>query len=60
MILSYDDDEIGSEMTTNYIVISKNLSIKEARHELISQAGENDNINTIYAVDNNNCFFGCY
>lgn len=58
MILSYDDDEIGSEMTTNYIVISKNLSIKEARHELISQAGENDNINTIYAVDNNNCFFG--
>ena len=48
MILSYDDDEIGSEMTTNYIVISKNLSIKEARHELISQAGENDN----------NCFFG--
>ena len=58
MILSYDDDEIGSEMTTNYIVISKNLSIKEARHELISQAGENDNINTIYAVDDNNCFFG--
>ena len=58
MLLSYDDDEIGSEMTTNYIVISKNLSIKEARHELISQAGENDNINTIYAVDDNNCFFG--
>ena len=58
MILSYDDDEIGSEMTTNYIVISKNLSIKEARNELISQAGENDNINTIYAVDDNNCFFG--
>ena len=58
MILSYADDEIGSEMTTNYIVISKNLSIKDATHELISQAGENDNINTIYAVDENNCFYG--
>ena len=31
MILSYDDDEIGSEMTTNYIVISKNLSIKRSQ-----------------------------
>lgn len=58
MILSYADDEIGSEMTTNYIVISKNLSIKDATHELISQAGENDNINTIYAIDENNCFYG--
>lgn len=58
MILSYEDDEIGSEMTTNYIVVKKNLTIKEATHQLITQAGENDNINTIYVVDDKDSFYG--
>ena len=58
MILSYEDDEIGSEMTTNYIVVNKNLTIKEATHQLITQAGENDNINTIYVVDDKDSFYG--
>lgn len=58
MILSYEDDEIGSEMTTNYIVVKKNLTIKEATHQIITQAGENDNINTIYVVDDKDSFYG--
>ena len=58
MILSYDEDEIGSEMTTNFIVIPKGLNIKQATHELIVQAGENDNISTIYVVDENGRFYG--
>lgn len=58
MILSYEDDEIGSEMTTNYIVVKKNLTIKEATHQLITQAGDNDNINTIYVVDDKDSFYG--
>lgn len=58
MILSYEDDEIGSEMTTNYIVVKKNLTVKEATHQLITQAGENDNINTIYVVDDKDSFYG--
>lgn len=58
MILSYEDDEIGSEMTTNYIVVKKNLTIKEATYQLITQAGENDNINTIYVVDDKDSFYG--
>ena len=53
LILSYEDDEIGSKMTTNFIVIGKNLNIRQATHELIRQAGENDNISTIYVVDEN-------
>ena len=58
MILSYDDDEIGSEMTTNYVVINKNLTIRQATRELITQAGENDNITTIYVEDDNGYFYG--
>jgi len=45
-------------MTTNYIVVKKNLTIKEATHQLITQAGENDNINTIYVVDDKDSFYG--
>ena len=51
MLLSYDEDEIGSCMTTNYICIHENLNIRQAMSELVRQAGENDNISTIYVVD---------
>ena len=44
LITSFDDDEIGSRMTTNYIVIHENISVKEAMSQLITQAAENDNI----------------
>ena len=51
MLLSYDEEEIGSCMTTNYVCIRKDLSIRQAMSELVRQAGENDNISTIYVVD---------
>ena len=58
LILSYDDDEIGSLMTTNYISIGNQLTIRQAMRELVRQAGENDNISTIYVTDQNGCFYG--
>ena len=58
LLLSYDDDEIGSCMTTNFIVIHNNLTIKQAMHELVKQAGDNDNISTIYVIDDNDNFYG--
>jgi len=58
LIASFDEDEIGSRMTTNYIVIRENLSVKEAMSELIRQAAENDNISTIFVVDENGQFYG--
>lgn len=58
LLLSYADDEIGSCMTTNFIVIHNNLTIKQAMHELVKQAGDNDNISTIYVVDDNDKFYG--
>lgn len=58
LINSYDEDEIGSLITTNYICIRQNLTIRQAMHELIRQAGENDNITTIYVVDEKGCFCG--
>ena len=58
MLLSYDDDEIGSYMTTNYICIPSGLTVKQAMSQLVRQAGENDNIMTIYVVDSDECFAG--
>ncbi len=58
LIASYDEDRIGSLITTNYICIPKTLDIRSAMHELIRQAGEHDNISTLYVTDENGKFSG--
>lgn len=58
LIASFDEDEIGSRMTTNCIVIRENLSVKQAMAELVSQAEENDNISTIFVTDSDGEFYG--
>lgn len=58
LILSYDEDEIGSKITTNFIEIKNNLTVRQAMRELINQAGKNDNITTIYVSDADGKFYG--
>lgn len=58
LIRSYDDELIGSKMTTNYIKIKEGLTVKQATKSMIEQARKNDNLNTIYVVDDNNHFAG--
>lgn len=55
---SFDEDEIGSKMTTNYISIQAGMGVREAMHILIEQAAENDNISTIYVVDEEETLVG--
>ena len=45
-------------MTTNFIVIKNDLTIRQAMRELIRQAGENDNILTVYVTDEAGKFYG--
>ena len=58
LLLSYDEDEIGSYMTTNFILIHNDLTVREAMRELVRQAGENDNISAIYVVDRQEQYYG--
>lgn len=58
MLVSFDEDEIGSIMTTNFIEITPDMSVKQAMKALVSQAADNDNISTIYVVDNEEVFYG--
>ena len=55
---SFDEDEIGSKMTTNYISVKSGSTVPEAMTELLSQAAENDNVSTIYVVDEDETFVG--
>ena len=55
---SFDEDEIGSRMTTNYVSVSAKSTVRAAMKELIAKAATNDNISTIYAVDDDGTFVG--
>ncbi|MGN0564166.1 MAG: magnesium transporter [Candidatus Heritagella sp.] len=58
LLASFDEDEIGSKMTTNYIRITSGISVRQAMRELVDQAAENDNISTLYVVDSDGVYYG--
>lgn len=51
LIASFDEDQVGHMMTTNYVAVPDTATVKEAMRSLVEQARENDNINTIYVID---------
>ena len=50
LIRSFSEDEAGSLMTNDFVSIPETYTIKQAMNSLVRQAGENDNINTIYVT----------
>ncbi len=57
LINSYDNNLIGSKMTTNFVTVDKDVTVKKAMSSVIKQAADNDNITTIYVLDGNT-FYG--
>ncbi len=55
---SYEKDEIGSKMTTNFILVRRNMTVQEARKALVAQAEKNDNISAIYVCDEKGIYCG--
>ena len=58
LIDSYDDDEFGSRMSTNFISIKKGATVKGAMKTLVADAAENDNIYTIFVTEEDGSFYG--
>jgi len=58
LINSYADNQFGSLMTTNFIAVKTGLSQKEIMTSLVDQAKENDNIGTIYMLNDNDTLYG--
>ena len=55
---SYDEDQFGSKMSMNFIVIERDQTIKKAMRTLIAEAAENDNIYTLFVVNDDGSFYG--
>ena len=51
LLESYEEDEFGSYMSTNFIAIPRDSTVKSAMRALVSQAAENDNIHTLFVTD---------
>ena len=58
LITSYDEDAVGSRMTTNFILIKSDMSVKQAMKTMVEQAAENDNVSTIYVEGTDGAYFG--
>lgn len=58
LVGSFDEEEIGSKMSTNFISVLEGSFVKDAMNILIKEAPENDNIGTLYVVDSQNRFKG--
>ena len=58
LLNSFDEEEIGSKMSTNYVAFQEDTSISQAMSELIQQAAEHDNISTLYVIDSCGTYLG--
>lgn len=58
LINQYEDYQLGSKMTNNYIIISKDNTIKTAMKSVIKQAADNDNVSIIYVEDEFKKYYG--
>ena len=58
LLESYEDDEFGSRMSTNFIAVKRNLTIKQAMKALVTEAAENDNIYTLFVTEEDGSFYG--
>ena len=60
LITAFDENQIGSLMTNDFVCINHNLSVKESMKRVVKEAGENSNISTIFVVDNEQHYLGAF
>ncbi len=58
LISAYPDELIGSRMTNDFVSIQNTLTVKKATRSVIQQAGEMDNISTIFVTDETGVYLG--
>lgn len=58
LLASYEEDRIASRMTTNFVSIDSEDTVKDAMRTVISEAAEHDNISMIYVLDRQGMYYG--
>ena len=54
----FEETQIGSHITTNFICIDRTDSVKEAMNQLLVQARNHDNIETLYIIEPDGTYYG--
>ena len=57
-IQAYEDDELGSKMTNNYVIIHTTDNVKSAMKQVIKEAADNDNVSNIFVLNDDETFYG--
>lgn len=60
LLNSFNDSEIGSRMSTNFVSVPETVTVKQALRSVVEQAANHDNVNTIYATDADGCYCGAF
>ena len=58
LLESYGEDEFGSRMSTNFISVRRGSNVKSAMKTLVAEAAENDNIYTLFVLEEDGTFYG--
>lgn len=58
LITAYDEDQIGSLMTNDFVTVKNTFSVKQAMNSLVSQAEWCENITNIYVTDEKGRYCG--
>lgn len=58
LLSSFDEDEIGSKMSTSFIAIPAGSTVRQAMRTLVSQAEACGNISTLYVVGDDEVLVG--
>ena len=58
LLASFDEDEIGSRMSDNFIAVTEADGVRGAMSKLVREAAEHDNVSTLFVVDEEGKFVG--
>lgn len=59
-LAAFEEDTIGSHMTTNFVKVGIGMTIPQAMKTLVSQAADHDNISTIYVESAEGTYAGAF
>ena len=57
-LINYDEDETGSAMTNQVIVLNPDMDVKDATKKVIQEAPDVETISTLFVTDEHNHFLG--
>ena len=57
-LIQYDEDETGSAMTNQIIVLTPDMDVKQATKLVIKEAADVETISTLFVIDDENHFLG--